>query len=46
MKFCKKCHKKIIEKIYTEKDCVNSCHCDKTLVIQAGSELGVLLKNS
>ena len=45
MKYCKKCHKKIIEKIYTETEYVNSCRCDKIPVIQVGSQLdGVIEK--
>ena len=43
MKFCKKCHKRIIEKVYTENEWENSCHCDKTVIIGATSELGGVL---
>ena len=45
MKFCKKCHKIIITKIYTKKDMANRCRCDKFLFTQADSEAGgVIMK--
>ena len=45
MKFCKKCHKKIITKVHTERDRVTVCYCNRTLDVEATSELGgVFLK--
>ena len=43
MKFCKKCHKIIITKVYTKKVWMRSCYCDKTHDIESDSELGGVL---
>ena len=45
MKFCKKCHKIIITKVYTGKDIANRCRCDRFLFTPTNSEVGgVIMK--
>ena len=45
MKFCKKCHKLIIKKIFTRKDLGSRCRCnDEMILIIENSEMDGIIK--